>query len=58
VNGYVCFYKSKRIEVEAETSHQAQLKAAGILKLKKAYEITVMLAEKNGQPVVHSTSAI
>ncbi len=58
MNGYVCFYKSKRVEVYADTSHQAQLKAAGMLKVKKAYEITVMLAEKNGEAVVHSTAAI
>jgi len=53
VNGYICFYKGKRIEVYAETSYQAQLKAAALFKAKKSYEVSVNLAEKNGVQVVH-----
>lgn len=58
MNGYVCFYRGKRIEVYANTSFEAQEKAAKIFKAKKTYEITVVLAEKNGNPVIHSTSSI
>ena len=58
MNGYVCFYKGKRVEVYAETSYVAQQKAATMLKAKRAYEVTVVLAEKNGEAVVHSTGGI
>lgn len=55
MNGYVCFYKGKKVEVYAETSFVAQQKAATLLKAKRAYEVTVVLAEKDGEAVVHST---
>lgn len=53
MNGYVCFYHGKQCEVYADTSREAQKKAAVIFKAKKDYEIVVMIAEKNGEPVVH-----
>ena len=55
MNGYVCFYKGRRLEIYAETSYVAQQKAATLLKAKRAYEVTVVLAEKDGETVVHST---
>ena len=58
MNGYICFYKHKKIEIMADSSYEAQQKAAKQLKAKKAYEITVCLAEKNGVQVTHSTSTI
>ena len=42
---YVAFYRNRRIEVFAETSYAAQLKAASIFKAKKSYEVTVVLAD-------------
>ena len=54
MNGYVCFYKGRKCEVHAETTFEAQKKAAVIFKAKKAYEITVVLAEKNGEQVTHT----
>jgi hypothetical protein len=53
MNGYVCFYKNQRKEVYANTSYEAQQIAAKEFKAKKTYEVTVMLAEKNGEQVVH-----
>lgn len=53
MNGYIVFYKGRQIEVMADTSYQAQQKAAQQLKARKSYEVTVVLAEKNGQQVVH-----
>lgn len=53
MNGYVAFYKGKRIEVMADTSYQAQLQAAQIFKARKSYDVTVMLAEKDGEQVTH-----
>ena len=53
MNGYIGFYKGKKFEALAETSRQAQQKIATENKIKKAYEITVMIAEKEGEQVTH-----
>lgn len=58
MNGYICFYRGRQIEVTADTSLQAQTKAAVQFKARKAYEVTVMLAERDGQQVSHSTDAL
>ncbi|KVP17272.1 hypothetical protein [Burkholderia ubonensis] len=54
--GYIAFYKGRRTEVHADTSLAARGKAAAIFKVpkKKEHEVTVMLAEKDGQPVTHT----
>lgn len=55
MNGYVCFYRGKRIEVRAPTSYEAQQIAARLLKARKAHEVTVTLAERaDGSTVVHT----
>jgi hypothetical protein len=54
MNGYKAFYKNKEIDVYATTSYQAQQLAAAQFKAKKAWEITVMLCEKAGAPVIHT----
>lgn len=54
INGYICFYRGKQIEVYAATSLEAQQKAACLLKAKKAYEVTAMLAEHGGATVTHA----
>jgi len=54
MNGYVCFYRRKQIEVFAETTLEAQIKAAKEFKAKKSYEVTVVLAEKNGVQITHT----
>lgn len=53
MNGYVAFYKGKRIEVYADTIYAAQLEAAKAFKAKRPYEVNVVLAEKDGKPVIH-----
>lgn len=60
MNGYVAFHKGRRVEVYASTSYEAQQKAAAMLKVKpnKAYEVSVVLAEVNGQQVIHSTGGL
>jgi len=58
LNSYICFYKGKKLEIEAETSYQAQGKAAKQFKAKKVYQVTVMLAEIGGEQVIHSTASI
>lgn len=54
MNGYICFYRGKQVEVYADTSLEAQRQAACLFKAKKQYEVTPVLAEKNGTPVVHT----
>jgi hypothetical protein len=58
MNSYQAFYKGKKIEVHADTSYKAQLKAAEVFqlsqsKLVKSYDITVVLCEVNGEQVTH-----
>ena len=54
MNTYVAFYKSKRLEVSADTSYEAQTKAAAAFRARKSYEVTVVLAEKDGEQVTHT----
>lgn len=54
MNGYKAFYKGRQTEVMADTSYEAQRKAAAFFKAKKPYEVTVVLCEKQGQQVVHT----
>ena len=58
MNGYICFYKGRKLEVHADTQLKARDEAAKLFKAKKAYEVTAVLAEKDGQQVTHSTGAI
>lgn len=53
--GYIGFFNSKRVEVYAETLWDAKQKVMFELKVKpkQAGMVSVMLAEKNGEPVVH-----
>jgi hypothetical protein len=56
MNGYKAFYKGKTIEVMANSSYQAQLKAAQMFKVKKAYEVTVVLCKVNGEQIIHNAT--
>ncbi len=53
MNGYIAFYRGKRIEVYADTKLAAQGLAALQFKAKKAWDVTVVLAEKDGETVTH-----
>ncbi len=52
---YGAIYKGRETTVEARTSYEAQQKAAALFRVKpgQEYKVTVMLVEKDGQPVVH-----
>lgn len=54
MNGYLAFFKGRKAEIHADTSFEAQKKAAAFFKAKRSYEVTVVLCEKNGTPVVHA----
>ena len=55
---YIAFYKGKEITVNALRSFDAQEQAARIFKAKKSYEVTVMLAAKGDEPVIHNPATI
>lgn len=55
---YIAFYKGKQIEVKALRSYDAQLAAAKIFKARKSYDVTVMLAAKDDEPVIHHPATI
>jgi len=50
----MAFYKGKKTEVYAASSYEAQQKAAQVFKVKKSYDVTVVLAEKDGKQVMHT----
>lgn len=56
MNGYIAYFKRRRIEIEAETLLEAKQKALAEFKPNKrdATLVAVMLAEKNGKPVIHN----
>lgn len=55
MNGYIGLYKGKQYEVYANTSLEAQEKIAKLLKVKKAYKITVYLCKKDNKDIIQST---
>jgi hypothetical protein len=54
MNGYKAFYKGKELDIYANSSYEAQKKAAAQFKTKKAYEVTVILCEVENKQVIHS----
>jgi hypothetical protein len=56
MNGYIAFFNDRRIEIYADTSYQAQLKAVEIFKPSKSkrHLVSVHLAEKGGEQVEHT----
>lgn len=56
MNGYKAFWRGKQVDIFAESSFRAQLKAAEHFKAKRPYEVSVVLCEKEGKQVVRSTS--
>lgn len=64
MNGYKCFWNRRTIEVQADTSYAAQQlavaefqKSAGRRKV-KGHDVSVVLCEKSGEQVTHSTASI
>lgn len=55
-NGYVAFYKGKKIDVYADSIYGAQKTAAQYFKAKKEYEVNVMLAELDGKQYIQRTA--
>lgn len=65
MNGYKAFFKQRETEVYAETSFEAQEKAAAHFKAKKRYEVTVVICETDcaapgapGKQVTHDPAML
>jgi hypothetical protein len=58
MNGYVFFFNGKRFELQADDLYDAKQRAIAHFKPRKsqAHMVHGMLAEKGGQPVVHTAS--
>lgn len=54
MNTYVCFYRDRKIEVQADTTLAAQRIAAVKFRARKSYEVSVHLAAVDGVPYVHT----
>jgi hypothetical protein len=50
---YIAFYRGKQTTVHAPSSYAAQQLAAAFFKARKAYDVTVMLAD-----VIHDGAAL
>ena len=53
-NGYIAFYRNKQIEVRADTSLEAQRLAAHYWRVKRTFDVTVVLAEVGSEPIIHT----
>jgi len=58
MNGYVCLYEGRRVEVRAETPYAAKQQAilelqAGVRKKVQGHMVSIMLAEVDGRQVTH-----
>ena len=56
MNGYIAIYKDKQIEVYADSSYSAQVKAAEQFKAKKRYDVSVYLCEINGEQIIQTAT--
>lgn len=56
MNGYKAFFNGRTVEVYADSSYEAQCKAAALFKAKKTYQVTVVLCERQGDQVIHTAT--
>lgn len=56
MNKYIAFYNGRQEEVTSATLYGAKLAAIAIFRPRKSQEhmVSVVLAEKDGQPVTHT----
>lgn len=54
MNTYIAFWRDKELSVSANSTFEAQQKAALAFKCRKTWEVTVVLSAKQGQEVVHT----
>lgn len=60
MNGYICYFMGRTWECHADTSYQATQLAIKHFNPSKKYKhmMHVMIAEKDGKPVIHDTAGL
>lgn len=58
MNGYLAFYRGRTVEVTASTALDAQRAASAIFKARKSYQVAVVICQRGGETVAHSTASI
>ena len=60
MNGYICMFLGKRVEVMANDLWQAKQKAIQALKVPKSKQglLSIVLAEVEGNQITHNASSI
>ena len=59
MNTYKAYYNGCTTHLQADTSYEAQCKAALYFRVgRRTWLVTVMLVAKDGEPVIHSTASI
>lgn len=58
MNGYIGLYHGKQYEIYAGSAYDAKIKLSEQLKVKKTWEISIYLAEKEGKPIVHDPAIL
>lgn len=60
MNGYICIFLGKRVEVIANDLWQAKQKAIQALKVPKSKQglLSIVLAEVEGNQITHNASSI
>lgn len=58
LNKYVCLYRGKEFECEADTVMRARDKAVCHFRVKKHWEINVVLVELGGVNYIHSSASL
>jgi hypothetical protein len=64
MNGYIAYYGNDRAEVRADTTIAARDRAIAIFQKQnprrriKPFEVSVILTEKGGEQVTHSTASL
>ena len=47
---YQAYYRGRTIQLQAQSSYQAQIRAAEIFRVRKAYQVSVVLADRPIDP--------
>ena len=58
MNKYIVFFRGKRYELTADTPFECQRLFCAKYKVKKPWEVAIVLAEKNGHPVPYDTTGL
>lgn len=58
MNTYLCMYRGKKITIEAVSSYEAQVRAAKMLNVRKAWDVVVIVIAVGPEDVPISTASL